>query len=333
MKRTFDIVDTTFAHDVGTTAGRTPRYWRWNRTGVCPFASGAPTFYGNDSVLRAPIGADNCCALLIESKAIMGKVYQAFPSLIDRFQRVFTHDQSLLDANPDKCHFIPGGGVWIGGDYGLGEIGIPEKSGLVSLVSSTKNLCPLHEFRFQLARSLSGDPRVDVFIGGGGKGTPGWVPIAETLNRYRYSIVIENTIDDGYFTEKILNCFATGVVPIYHGARRIGDWFDAGGILPFTTRAELLEILERLSPEDYHARQASIAENLARCRQYECVEDYLATRYHTLLGGDWREAPEAPPPPTPLRERPWTARGRCRIHELGLRLGSHIDRLRRVWRR
>lgn len=34
-----------------------------------------------------------------------------------------------------------------------------------------------------------------------------------------------------YFTEKILDCFTTGTIPIYQGAPDIGDYCNAEGIV------------------------------------------------------------------------------------------------------
>lgn len=45
------------------------------------------------------------------------------------------------------------------------------------------------------------------------------------LQRYRFCICYENMRDvQGYVTEKIFDCFAAGVVPIYWGAQNIGDF-------------------------------------------------------------------------------------------------------------
>lgn len=39
----------------------------------------------------------------------------------------------------------------------------------------------------------------------------------EVLSKYKFSIVIENTIFAGYLTEKIFDCFFAGVIPVYLG--------------------------------------------------------------------------------------------------------------------
>ena len=43
----------------------------------------------------------------------------------------------------------------------------------------------------------------------------------EGLQDYMFSICIENITYDSYFTEKILDCFATGTIPVYKGSKKI----------------------------------------------------------------------------------------------------------------
>ncbi len=280
QKRIMNIVDTGFAHDVSIVAGRPPTVWVWDRTMANPKR---PTFYTHEQIFQAPEGRPHSYAILLESKAFLKPFYDHLPAVIDRFDLVFTHDRELLDLRPDKCRFIPGGGIWVGGNYGEGALGIYPKTKLVSMVSSTKTMCPLHILRLQIAQTLSSIPQVSVFIGGGGRGTPGWIPIFETLRDYAYSIVMENWVDDNYFTEKIMNCFATGTVPIYLGARRIKDFFNGDGIITFNSWEELVAILPILSQSDYQQRMIAIADNYRRCQEYVCIEDYIENHYGHLL--------------------------------------------------
>lgn len=43
------------------------------------------------------------------------------------------------------------------------------------------------------------------------------------LKQYRFAIAYENSLETGYITEKLWDCFAAGVVPIYWGAPNITD--------------------------------------------------------------------------------------------------------------
>ena len=280
MRRILNVVDTGFAHDIGMVAGRPPKLWAWDRTGSNP---NRPTFYTHEKIFEVTAKRPHTYAILLESKALLKPLYDRMPAVIDNFDYVFTHDKELLDLRPDKCRFIPGGGLWVGGSYGQGEVRIYPKSRLLSMVSSTKAMCPLHVLRFEIAKALHSVPNIDVFIGGWGHTSPGWVPIIESLRGHMYSIVMENFVDENYFTEKIINCFATGTVPIYLGARRIGEFFNSDGIITFSSWEYLLEILPTLSPDDYMKRAAAILDNHQRCQDYDCIEDYMARHYSDLL--------------------------------------------------
>lgn len=47
----------------------------------------------------------------------------------------------------------------------------------------------------------------------------------DALLPYKYSIAIENTSVDDYWTEKIIDCFLTYTMPIYYGAKNIDAFF------------------------------------------------------------------------------------------------------------
>jgi Glycosyltransferase family 10 (fucosyltransferase) C-term len=46
------------------------------------------------------------------------------------------------------------------------------------------------------------------------------------LKDYQFSIGMENTIEDGYFTEKLTDCILTDATPIYLGCKDINNYFD-----------------------------------------------------------------------------------------------------------
>ena len=170
-----------------------------------------------------------------------------------------------------NCKWIPGGGIWVGGAFGQGSIGIKNKTKLCSFVSSDKRMCELHNFRYDLFNSIN-SPKVDKL------GRP-WIRIHKSLDDYMFSIAVENFIDDLHFTEKILNCFATGTIPIYRGARNISSIFNPDGIITFTTKDDLVNIINSLSPSMYHSKMNAVKENYQKCLQFRCLEDFIFTIY------------------------------------------------------
>jgi len=53
----------------------------------------------------------------------------------------------------------------------------------------------------------------------------------EIFPHYRYALVMENQIADGYISEKILNAFLGGTVPIWYGTREVFDFFNSAAFI------------------------------------------------------------------------------------------------------
>ena len=72
---------------------------------------------------------------------------------------------------------------------------------------------------------------------------------------------MENTKLPSYFTEKIIDCFLSGTIPIYYGCVNIEKYFNIKGILTFDTKDELIDIINKLTPEFYQDNLEAIKEN------------------------------------------------------------------------
>lgn len=266
----FNLRDTAFTQDACSVRGQKAKRIQWDRT--CSTRN-VPTFYTHEQMFREDIEGD-AYGWLIESKALIPQIYREVPKHLFKFKAVFTHDEALLRAYPEQCKFAPGGGIWIGGSIGRGIPGVHPKTKNISLVSSNKLMCPLHHFRWRLAHRLYRSGVVDVY----GDDFTGWTPIADTLCDYRFSIAIENDREPWRFTEKILNCFATGTIPIYVGGDKIWHYFNVGGIIQ-TAPENMLEAIRMATPEFYKSRKDAIQENFERCQKFEVIEDYIWENY------------------------------------------------------
>lgn len=241
--------------------------------------------YTHKNVLKTCGSPEKKYALFLESGAIMPEDYFIFDSrkeLAKEFDLIFTHSQKLLNEYPN-ARWIPGGQVWYGGVPFGGEMSADlylKKDKNISMVSSGKEMCSLHKKRIATVKRLDEAGIVDGFGTYPGNHT-GDTDIAQTLERYRYSIVFENNIEDYYFTEKILNCFAAMTVPIYVGARKIGDFFDENGIIQIS-EDEIERIGDRvrhLGEKEYFERREAIVNNYERVQDYLCLEDYIYQHY------------------------------------------------------
>jgi len=103
------------------------------------------------------------------------------------------------------------------------------KSKEISVVCSDLTDLPGHKARYAFINQLIGHfkDKLDVY----GRG---FNPIDNkliALTPYKYSIAIENSAIDGYFTEKISECYLTNTFPIYYGAPDIDKYFDSASLL------------------------------------------------------------------------------------------------------
>jgi hypothetical protein len=80
--------------------------------------------------------------------------------------------------------------------------------------------------------------------------------------------VIENCKEDYYFTEKLIDCFLSGTIPIYYGCPSIGNFFNDQGILSFTTLEECFAIVHAISKRMYEEKLPFVKDNFERAKKY-----------------------------------------------------------------
>jgi len=52
------------------------------------------------------------------------------------------------------------------------------------------------------------------------------ITLLNIMNQYKFVFVSENSISDGYITEKIFNCYFSRIIPIYYGSKKINYFFN-----------------------------------------------------------------------------------------------------------
>jgi hypothetical protein len=85
-----------------------------------------------------------------------------------------------------------------------------------------------------------------------------------------FHLCIENTKQDNYFSEKLMDCFMTKTVPIYWGCPNIGDYFDTRGMIILDTDNEykIISIINRLTEKDFISRKKYILDNLETAKKF-----------------------------------------------------------------
>ncbi len=108
-----------------------------------------------------------------------------------------------------------------------------------------------------------------------------------TIKNYRFAICYENTADVcGYVTEKIFDCFAAGVVPVYWGASNIGDFVPGDCFVDrrdFASMEELHQFMRSMSKETYEGYLVHIRAFLQSDGVKKFTFDHLADAFYQAV--------------------------------------------------
>lgn len=240
--------------------GKESKYIKWVTDG-----SGVAKFYTDRRILEAfnDDSDEIKYAWFLESKPIVPDLFQFLRNNLDtfleKFEYIFVFEKELLKLSP-KFKWVPAQGFWIR------EPKIYEKSKIISMITSNKVMCEGHKKRLEYVEKFK--DQVDHF-GNGFK----WIDWKEEgLCDYMFSIAMENCEVPGYFTEKILDCFATGTIPVYLGDPTIGEHFNMDGIVTISDEFYI-------SDELYYSKMDAIKDNLERAKKMEVLEDYIWENY------------------------------------------------------
>lgn len=216
-----------------------------------------------DTYVRNCINDGNNIALLLEPRSMIWDAYDYVLTHYKQFKYIFTHDSQLLRLPNAKM--LNWADVWLTTDS-------PKTKG-ISLVTSPKDWCPLHHARLELYNYFKEHGGVDVFYGDWNNPEIANIKPQDYLEHYKFSIIIENDIDDFWFTEKILNCFSTKTVPIYVGARKINELFNEKGICQLDDWLDVPAFIDFINKTGldcfYLAMQEAIEDNFKRVEPWK----------------------------------------------------------------
>ncbi|MGV0949104.1 MAG: glycosyltransferase family 10 domain-containing protein [Azonexus sp.] len=266
-----DIVDTSFAHAPGMSWYNVPKHVKWVRTRP----SWVPIRFFTDRSLGQVDNypADVNVALLIEPMCFDNTGYDICLRKLSQFKHVLTYDENFKQQVGDKGLLYAIGGCWLRPE----EIRFHNKTLMTSIIASEKRSTHGHQLRHVAVN------RFGQHLGVFGRG---YRPVqfkSEALAPYRFSVTIENGQIDTLFTEKLIDCFLTGTVPIYWGTPKIAEHFNMDGVIAFNTMDELGAILENLNEFDYARRTTAIVDNFTRANRYRVAEDYIFEKFPFLL--------------------------------------------------
>lgn len=264
------IYDSNFAHAKYSTDFQNSKYIEWDR--LKNYDENEPCFYTDNFLTHIDTKTKNSYGWLIEPPSINANIYGYIKSNYSKFKNVLTYDKDLLDIGKNFL-FYPHGGCWIPPN----EQKVYEKNKLISIIASSKNITDGHKLRHQVISKYCNN--IDVY----GRG---YNPVnikTEALKDYMFSIVIENSKKDYYFTEKLIDCFRTGTIPIYYGCPSINNFFDINGLITFNTIHELSHILDNFcKSEYYYSKLDSIKNNFEESKKYLISEDWIVDNLNII---------------------------------------------------
>ena len=260
----FNMLSPQFSHDVSSTVNQKSKNITWEFF----TKNNEISFYIDMDVIRGindNQDGNKKYLWLLESEFFNNGCFDFIKNnlnqVLETFENIFTYNEELLSLDK-KFKWSPAMGTWIK------DPKVYNKSKLISMITSNKTFTPQQRYRVNYANANINN--IDVY----GRGYNEIQNKEDGLIDYMFSVCIENATMDTYFTEKILDCFATGTIPIYKGTKKILDHFDGDGIL-FLEDINVQELNEDL----YYSKMESIKINLEKVKDYILPEDYIYNKH------------------------------------------------------
>ena len=156
---------------------------------------------------------------------------------------------------------------------------VSEKTRLISVITSNKAFTQGHLDRIRFVEKLKahyGD-QLDVF----GRGFRSFDDKWDVLRPYRYHIVIENTSQPYYWTEKISDCFLAETFPFYYGCTNLADYFPEASFLRIDIRQpeQAIALIDAAIAQQQYEQATDV---LANCKQ-KALNEYNMFEYVARL--------------------------------------------------
>lgn len=269
MKNKVKLYDGSFYGDVGSSKYHIPKHVEWIRD---PSYQSSTVFFTDLCLNIAHLETDKVykVAWLIEPAAISPGTYKFIMQYGKMFNLVLTHSHRFASMIPN-AQWYPNHMSWISPD----DWKIYSKSKDICIIASDKQLTKAHQLRHKIIEELCPKFNIDIF----GSAKQKFEHKVDVLKEYKFSIAIENCQESGYYSEKIVDCFATGTVPIYFGDPQIGNIFNEEGILSFSSVEELELMLSIGLDNTYENLSNEIEQNFQKAKQWYSPEDYIFEQF------------------------------------------------------
>ena len=199
--------------------------------------------------------------MILEPCAVNSDGYMLAISKQDIFHKILSHDKAFVKQLSNGIHL----------EHGR-ILPLPEhleqatkKVKQISLIASEKRSTDGHRLRHQIVDMARANA---ISLDAMGRG---YMPIEDTSTGfapYHFSVVIENSRQPGYFTEKLVDAFLYMTLPIYWGDPDIEQVFDLRGMLICTTADEIMSQISGVNRELYTRRLPYLKQNRIRALKF-----------------------------------------------------------------
>lgn len=174
---------------------------------------------------------------------------------------LFSHNREVVSLADNFIYMSPHG-FWPDNPH------IATKTKLVSFLTSSKSWLEGHRKRLEWLQKVR--ERVDLY----GQGFNPVERVEEALEQYCFSFSLENS--DLYFSEKLLNNFVLGTIPITICDKvAVSELFNTDGIIFLDESFDI----NSLSFDFYYSKMDAIEDNFERALKYDAIEDIIWRDY------------------------------------------------------
>lgn len=199
----------------------------------------------------------------------------------EKYSRIFTYNQTILNKFSHAVQCVFPACSWISGHH-YRNLDLNKKQHKISCITGFKRMTEGHDFRLLLYSNQTALQTLPItfFRSSARPHLPEITqnpfifkdkfPLFET---FQFSIVLENSRQTNYFTEKLIDCLITKTIPIYYGCPNISDYFDTTGWILLqeesmeSRKTELFTHLHEISkqPDWYKNHRATVEKNYKTC--------------------------------------------------------------------
>jgi hypothetical protein len=107
----------------------------------------------------------------------------------------------------------------------------------------------------------------------------------EFLSSYKFSIAMENTEGDGYISEKIIDSFLSGTIPIYYGSYMVEEFINPKSFILIKGEKDILQKIEYIKKidNDEQIYRNIIKESILIFKSPNIINKYLIEIFDLIL--------------------------------------------------